>query len=348
MREKLLLRALGGQTCERPPFWFMRQAGRYLPEYQALRAKQPDFLKFCYTPELTVEATLQPLRRFGMDAAILFSDILVIPDALGQRVTFVEGMGPVLEPIGNAGDIGVLAVEKLDNHLAPVYQAVVVLRDQLPEKTSLIGFAGAPWTLAVYMVEGRGGAGCHGTSTWAYRDPVTFASLIDLLVRAAVQHLSRQIEHGCNAIQLFDSWAGVLSETEFRRWVIAPTAEIVRCLKQRHGAVPVIGFPRGAGVLYDEYVEKTGVDAVSIDSSIPVQWARSQLQRRCAVQGNLDNHALVAGGQALTEETRRILDVLAEGPFIFNLGHGVLPETPPEHVQAVSEQVRNWRSKRPK
>ena len=341
--EKRLLRALRGQVGDRPPFWFMRQAGRYLSEYQRLRARQPDFLRFCYTPELAIEATLQPVRRYRPDAAILFSDILVVADALGRTVHFVEGQGPVLEPLGGIDDVRALRPDRIEDHLSPVFATVRGLASELPADVALIGFAGAPWTIALYMIEGRGGTDGGRARDWAYRDRQGFVALIDVLVEATVRSLDRQLAAGAEAVQLFDSWAGLLAADELRRWVIAPTVEVVRRLRSIRPEVPVIGFPRGAGVLYREYASETGVDAVGLDATVPVEWAAAELQGICAVQGNLDNWLLRAGGPGLDRTTRRLLAVLAGGPFIFNLGHGVLPDTPCEHVARVADIVRNYR-----
>ena len=321
----------------------MRQAGRYLPEYRKIRSEVPDFLTFCYTPELCVEAALQPLRRYHMDAAILFSDILVVADALGCRVAFVEGQGPVLESVRTSAEVAALSLDRLEDRLQPVFEAVRLLARAVPSETALIGFAGAPWTVAVYMVEGRGGTDCETARSWGYSSPDTFGRLIDLLVEATIVHLSRQIENGAEVVQLFDSWAGILAESQFRSWVIRPTAEIVRRLKADHPETKIIGFPRAAGVRYLQYVEQTGVDGVSIDATVPLSWAVQSLQGRCLVQGNLDNQALVVGGEVVEEETMRIVETLAEGPFIFNLGHGILPQTPPENVARVSEMIRGGR-----
>lgn len=337
--EKRLLRALTRQSADRPPFWFMRQAGRYLPEYQELRRTEPDFLRFCYTPDLAVEATLQPLRRFQPDAAILFSDILVVADALDRKVRFVEGRGPVMEPLADAAAINGLSIAGLAGHLAPVYEAVAQLRKVLPPEVALIGFAGAPWTVALYMIEGRGGTEGARARKWAYADPPVFAALIGVLVDATVRHLSAQIAQGAEAVQLFDSWAGLLAADEFRRWVIAPTAEIVRRLRGQHPGVPIIGFPRGAGVLYADYVRETGVDAIGLDAAVPIGWAATALQPLCAVQGNLDNYLLRVGGPGLDQATTRLIETLGAGPFIFNLGHGVLPDTPVEHVLQVAARL---------
>ena len=341
--KNILLRVLDGETVTPPPFWLMRQAGRYLPEYRALREKARDFLEFCYTPALAVEATLQPLRRFDMDAAILFSDILVVPHALGQSVSFREGEGPLLEPVRDVNSLRQLNSSHLEDTLSPVYETVAELKGTLPKETALIGFAGAPWTLATYMVEGKGGTGHGHAKGWAYRDPDGFGELIGLLTEAVRVHLSRQIENGADVVKLFDSWAGVLAETQFRRWVIEPTAEIVRRLKVAHPEIRIIGFPRGAGALYQEYADATGVDAIAIDGAVPAAWAARTLQSNRAVQGNLDNLVLLTGGKTLTDETHRILGALGDGPFIFNLGHGVLPKTPPENVARLATLIREWK-----
>ena len=317
----------------------MRQAGRYLPEYREVRKNAKNFLNFCYTPDLAVEVTLQPLRRYGMDAAILFSDILVIPDGLGQSVEFREGEGPVLEPIRSLAGIESLDKNRLLDHLSPVFETLGRLSKEIPAETALIGFAGAPWTVAVYMVEGRGGTDCGTARSWAYRQPEEFQALIDLLVESTAAYLIEQIAHGAEAIQLFDSWSGVLSESQFHRWVVEPNKAIVRRVKEKYPAVPVIGFPRQAGLMYETFIRETGVDAVSLDSNVPLEEAKA-LQKICTVQGNLDNQALVAGGAALETETIRILEALGEGPFVFNLGHGILPHTPPEHVAWLADAIK--------
>jgi uroporphyrinogen decarboxylase len=340
---KTFLRALAGESVTPSPIWLMRQAGRYLPEYRDIRTRSSGFLDFCYSPDLAVEATLQPIRRFSFDASILFSDILVVPDALGQDVAFREGEGPVLTPLESAADISRLERAGLIDHLAPVYETVERLRRELPTPVALIGFAGAPWTLATYMIEGRGGRDFGKVRRWADTGE-SFAALIDLLVDAVTDHLTAQINHGAEAVQLFDSWAGVLSESQFWRWVIEPTKEIVRRLGEACPGVPVIGFPRGAGALYADFVRETGVAAVSLDSGVPLSWAAEVLQPICTVQGNLDNLALIAGGDLMVSEVRRILDVLSAGPFVFNLGHGVLPDTPAQHVADLVALVRGGSS----
>lgn len=323
-----------------PPMWLMRQAGRYLPEYREVRRNVGGFLDLCYTPELAVEVTLQPIRRYGFDAAILFSDILVIPDALGQAVRFEEGEGPKLHPLRKVDDLGKLSLERLHDHLAPVYETVRRLSAELPGETALIGFAGAPWTVATYMVEGGGSRDFVNARGWGLHDPEGFSQLIELVTEATTAYLCRQVEEGAEVLQIFDSWAGVLSEGEFERWVIGPTTRIVSNVKDRHPDVPIIGFPRGAGILYESYVAETGVDAVSLDSTMPLGWASTHLQGRVALQGNLDPLLLLGGGEPMEREARRILGILGSGPFVFNLGHGIIKETPPDHVARLVEIVR--------
>ena len=339
---KRLLRSLNGETLQRPPFWFMRQAGRYLPEYRETRSRAGDFLSLCYNPDLAIEVTLQPIRRFHMDASILFSDILVIPDALGQPLAYREGEGPVLEPVRNARDLAKLDKGRLHEHLSPVYETVKGLTLALPPEVALIGFAGAPWTVASYMVEGKGSRDFAIAKDWAFRHPDGFAVLIDLLVEATADYLIAQVDAGADVLQIFDTWAGALSETQFRRWSLKPTAEIVKRVRARHPNVPIIGFPRGVGASYLDYIRETGLNAVSLDTSVPLTWARDQIQRHVAVQGNLDPLLVVAGGTQMRREATRILETLSGGPFIFNLGHGFVPQTPPEHVAELSELIRNF------
>jgi uroporphyrinogen decarboxylase len=341
--ERKLVRTLNGEKISPPPFWFMRQAGRYLPEYRNVRQTAKNFLKFCYTPDLAVEVTLQPLRRLKADAAIMFSDILVIPDALGQDVAFKEGEGPVLDPIRTVEALSVLDAGRLHDHLAPVYEILGRLRQEIPDDTTLIGFAGAPWTIAIYMVEGRGGTECGRARTWAYQDPDGFGKLIDILVNSISDYLIRQVESGAEVLQLFDSWAGVLSEQQFRRWVIEPNRKIVEKVKAVHPDIPIIGFPRNAGALYRDFVEMTGVDGVSLDHTVPLKWAKENLQPLCTVQGNLDNHILLAGGDVLDDSVTELLNTFSDGSFVFNLGHGILPPTPPENVERVAELIHNWK-----
>jgi uroporphyrinogen decarboxylase len=333
---KPLLHALAGESLKRPPWWLMRQAGRYLPEYRALRARAPDFVSFCLTPTLAAEATLQPVRRFGMDAAILFADILLVPQALGQTLGFGEE-GPVLEPIRDSGAVSKLRRNQLSSCIDPVCETVRLSRAGLTSEAALIGFAGAPWTVATYMVEGGGSKDYRHVKAWAYRDPGGFGALIELITDATIAYLSAQIEAGVEVVQLFDSWAGVLPEAEFSRWVIEPTRRIVNELKQQFASLPIIGFPRGAGLLYDRYTNETGVDAVSLDTTLPIGFAHDRLQPRVAVQGNLDPVLLLVGGAALEQAVKEIRIGLGDDPFIFNLGHGVLPQTPPEHVAALAK-----------
>lgn len=338
--QKPIIRALKGEKLPSPPLWLMRQAGRYLPEYREIRGNVSGFLELCYTPELAVEVTMQPIRRYGFDAAILFSDILVIPDALGQAVRFEEGEGPKLNPLRDVSDLGKLSLDNLHGHLAPVYETVRRLSAELPPETALIGFAGAPWTVATYMVEGGTSRDFAHARGWGLRDPDGFAKLIDLVTDATAAYLCRQVEEGAEVLQIFDSWAGVLSEGEFEKWSIKPTAKIVSAVKARHPNVPIIGFPRGAGIRYERYVVETGVDGVSLDSTMPLDWAAKHLQNKVALQGNLDPLLLLGGGEPMEKEIRRILEGLGEGPFIFNLGHGIIKETPPENVARLVEIVR--------
>jgi len=342
--EKPFLRAIAGDTVTPPPIWLMRQAGRYLPEYRKIRAGARDFLDLCYTPDLAIEVTLQPIRRFGFDAAILFSDILVVPHALGQEVRFVEGEGPKLQPLRNAADISGLSVARLqssDTVLESVYKAVAGVRAALPADVALIGFAGAPWTVACYMVEGGTSREFHAVKRWALGDPDGFARLIGVIVEGTVEHLLRQVEAGAEVLQLFDSHAGILPDGAYERWVVEPNARIVAALRARHPDLPIIGFPRGSGVRYEAFVQATGVTAISIDSAVPAAWAAAQLQPHAVVQGNLDPVLLLNGGLAMREAAGRILATLGKGPMIFNLGHGVIKETPPDHVAELVACVRD-------
>lgn len=341
--DKPILRVLRGEPAVPPPLWLMRQAGRYLPEYRALRRRAGSFLELCYNPDLAAEVTLQPVTRFAMDAAILFSDILVIPDALGMEVSFVEGEGPRLTPLKSAADIEALRPDRIGDHLAPVYETVERVAAGLPEAAALIGFAGAPWTVATYMIEGGGSRDFAAARNWALGDPSSFQRLIDILVAATVDYLVGQVNHGAEVLQLFDSWAGILPESEFHRWSIAPMKAIVEAVHDACPQTPIIGFPRGAGVMMGDYVMMTGVDGVGIDSALPAAWAARTLQPHCAVQGNLDPLVLLHGGTRMSDEITAILEALAGGRLIFNLGHGILPATPPEHVAALVETVRGWR-----
>lgn len=340
--KKPLLRALTGETLDRPPFWYMRQAGRYLPEYREVRKRAGGFLDLCYNPELATEVTLQPLRRFDMDAAILFSDILVVPHGLGQAVWFEEGAGPKLDALSRERGILDLDLDHIEKQLSPVYETVRRISEQLSEDVALIGFAGAPWTVATYMVEGGSSREFPVAKAWINEDPQGFQALIDLLVEATVKHLSAQIVAGVEVVQIFDSWAGALSSDEFQRLSVAPIAAIVERLTRTHPETPVIAFPRGVGENYKGFAEKTGVACVSIDTDIAPDWAARELQPRAAIQGNLDPALLVTGGAEMIAAAENILSALASGPFVFNLGHGIVPETPPEHVAALSNFLKGW------
>ena len=340
--DKPFLRAFTDETASPPPFWVMRQAGRYLPEYRRVRESAGGFLNLCYNPEMAVEVALQPLRRYSMDAAILFSDILVIPDGLGQPVSFREGEGPALTPLKTEAEITALNLDRMRAHLAPVYETVRLLKAGIPEETALIGFAGAPWTVATYMIEGGGGKDYPLAKRWAFGDG-PMAPLMAILTEATSRHLLAQIDAGAEAVQVFDTWAGVLPEQEFQRWVIEPTRLIVDRIHREKPGVPVIGFPRGAGVLYERFVQETGVDGVSIDGSVPLAWAAERLQPLCTVQGNLDPMLLVMGGQPMLDRIDTILKTLGRKKFIFNLGHGIVPQTPPENVSDLAKRVRAYK-----
>ena len=341
--EKPLIRALKGKRLERPPVWLMRQAGRYLPEYRDIRATAGSFLDLCYNPELASEVTLQPIRRFGFDAAILFSDILVVADALGQKVSFEEGRGPVLEPLRDGKDLAKLSLDRFHERLAPVYDTVGRIKAALPKETALIGFAGAPWTVASYMIEGRGSRDFTTAKRWIYERISDFAALNALLVEATSQYLIRQVEAGVEVLQLFDSWAGALSHPDMRLFSLAPLREIVAKVHAAHPKVPIILFPRGVGAGYLDFAAEGFAQGLSLDPSVPLEWARDQLQPQACLQGNLDPQLLVAGGRSLSAGVGRIVNRLGKGPFIFNLGHGIVPETPPEHVAELVKLVREAR-----
>jgi uroporphyrinogen decarboxylase len=337
---KPFLKVMDGEACFPPPVWLMRQAGRYLPEYQALRAKAPSFLDFCYTPALAAEATLQPVRRFGFDAAILFSDILIIPDALGQRVAFELNEGPKLDPISTAEDFAKLN-ERIDcSRLGPVFETIERVKTTLPGQTALIGFCGAPWTLACYMIAGKSTPDQAPARLFAYRHRDLFQSLIDRLVRTSVDYLAWQIEAGAEAVQIFDTWAGVLPFAEFERWCLAPVEAIVTGLRLRHKEARVIGFQKGAGHRLMNFAARTGINALGLDSSADPQWAAETFDPSLVLQGNLDPFALAAGGPALETGVRRILSAFRGRPHIFNLGHGILPYTPIQHVELMLDFLR--------
>ncbi|TWG88987.1 uroporphyrinogen decarboxylase [Mesorhizobium sp. J18] len=338
MADRKIVRALKGETIFPPPLWMMRQAGRYLPEYRATRKKAGSFLDLCYNPDLATEVTMQPIRRFGFDAAILFSDILVIPHALGRDLDFVEGRGPVMTPI-RGEEISRLDGRSFHDHLAPVYETVRRLRQELPSETTLIGFCGAPWTVATYMIAGHGTPDQAPARLFGYRHPEAMARLLQRLAELSAEYLLKQIEAGADAIQIFDSWSGVLDSGSFQKWCVKPVSGIVKRVREVHPEVPIIGFPRGAGAHYGHYREETGVTALGLDWSVPLAQAR-ELQAEGAVQGNLDPMRLVAGGRALDEGVDAILAELSSGSLVFNLGHGITPDTPVEHVEAMVKRVR--------
>lgn len=347
MIRKPILKTLKGEKTS-PVWWLMRQAGRYLPEYRELRAKAGGFLDMVYNPDLASEITLQPLRRFGMDAAILFSDILVVPQALGQGLRFAEGEGPLLDALKTAQDVDRLDEGGIDKILEPVYETVRQTAQKLKAEkfsdTALIGFCGAPWTIACYMIEGKGSRDFHAAKLWAVRDPDSFSRLIDLVTRASIHYLSRQVEAGAEALQIFDSWAGIADEHMFSRWVIGPTRAIAAALKEKYPHVPLIGFPRGAGEKAKDYFGQTHVDAIGLDYACSAPWARVQLQRHGCVQGNMDPAYLLQGGDTMQRAAEHILSVFSDGPFVFNLGHGVIKETDPEHVARLGRIIREFRA----
>ncbi len=339
-----ILKVLADQMSPQTPIWLMRQAGRYLPEYRDVRAKAGSFLELCFTPALAAEVTLQPIRRFGFDAAILFSDILVVPHALGQKLTFEVGNGPRLSPpIASAEDLDKLAREIDLDLLTPVFETIARVRSELADDVALLGFCGAPWTVATYMVAGFGTPDQAPARLFAYRDRDGFDRLIDLLVRASIDYLAAQFHAGVDAVQLFDTWAGVLGPDEFDRWCTKPAGEIVAGLRRRIPGARVIGFPRGAGTSLVNYVDSVPFDAIGLDWMIDRKFARDRVQSRRPIQGNLDPLALLAGGSALDREVDSVLAWFSDRPFIFNLGHGILPETPIAHVERMVARVRRTR-----
>ncbi len=337
----LLLDTLRGHRGERVPMWLMRQAGRYLPEYRALRAERGGFLELVYDTAAAAEVTLQPIRRFGFDGAILFSDILIVPYAMGQDLTFLAGEGPHLSP--RLADHALESLERVPQRLEPIYATVAAVKAGLGPETTLLGFAGSPWTVATYMVNGEGSKDHHAARELAYRDPVAFAAIIDAIADVTIEYLVGQIEAGAEAVQLFDSWAGSLAPDEFERWVIAPNARITAAVHARCPGVPVIGFPKGAGAKLAAYARETGVDAVGVDETIDPAWAARELPDGMPVQGNLDPLLLLAGGERLATRTRQILTAFAGRPHVFNLGHGIGQHTPIDHVEALCDTVRGWR-----
>jgi uroporphyrinogen decarboxylase len=336
---KPLLDTVLGHVPERPPIWIMRQAGRYLPEYRQTRSKVNGFLELCYSPELAAEVTLQPLRRFDLDAAIIFSDILVIPDALGQGVRYVEGEGPVLDPVDEAS-LGLLKPRDVKSRLAPVLEAITRVRAALPVEKTLIGFCGSPWTVATYMIGGRGSPNQAAARLFALRQPAAFHALIDMLVEASIDHLAGQLRAGADVVQLFESWALNLDEVAFSQYVIEPNRRIVEGLRRQIPDAPVIGFPRGAAAMLGAYVEATGVNVVGLDFAIPPQFAAGLVPAKVGLQGNLDPLRLVAGGEQMRERAEAIIAACKGRSHIFNLGHGIVPETPIEHVAELVDIVK--------
>ena len=338
---KLILRALAGETLPTPPIWMMRQAGRYLPEYRATRAEAGDFLKLCYNPDLAAEVTLQPIRRFGFDAAILFADILLLPQALGADLWFETGEGPRLSTITTmTGVDGLKPADAIHDHLAPVYETVRILARELPAETTLIGFAGAPWTVATYMIGGRGSPDQAAAHALKAADRATFAALIDRITDATVEYLSMQVQAGAEVVKLFDSWAGSLKGQDFTDFAVKPAARIIAALKARHPGLPIIAFPREAGDGYVGFAKATGADCVALDNSVTPEWAAEHVQVDGCVQGNLAPGHMVTGGQALVDETQRVVRAFSKGPHIFNLGHGITPDASPDNVTLMIETVR--------
>jgi len=342
VNNKLLLRALAGETLPVPPVWMMRQAGRYLPEYRATRAQAGDFLSLCYTPDLAAEVTLQPIRRFGFDAAILFADILLVPQALGADLWFETGEGPRLSTVTTPGDLARLKpADAIHEHLSPIYETVRILARELPDETTLIGFAGAPWTVATYMIAGRGTPDQGPAHALIQQDRATFERLLELITEATIAYLSAQIEAGAEVVKLFDSWAGSLAGDDFDAYALAPAKRIIAALKARHPAVPVIAFPREAGARYVGFARATGADCLAVDNSVSARWVAENVQVDGCVQGNLAPGHMVTGGQPLIDETRHIVETFRGGPHVFNLGHGITPDADPENVALMIETIRS-------
>ncbi len=341
---KPILQAYKKQNPSTVPFWCMRQAGRYLPEYRELRKEAGGFLEMVYNPERASEITLQPIRRYQMNGAILFSDILVIPQALGQKLWFEAGEGPKLGEL----NVDQLHLETIDETLSPIYETVAQVRHKLKtenfDQTALIGFCGGPWTVACYMVEGGGSKDFSKVKSFAACDPDGFSDLIDLVTEASIHYLSEQIEAGCEAVQIFESWAGLLDEEMFEKFVLQPTSKMVDALKNKHPDIPVIGFPRAAGYLIQNYADQTGIDCIGLDFTVPLETAKTLQKSGLCVQGNLDPARLLAGGEALESQARIILEALSGGPFVFNLGHGVIKETLPEHMEQLANLIKSYTS----
>ena len=335
---RTMLDVLAGRTVSPPPIWMMRQAGRYLPEYRETRKEAGSFLDLCYNPDFAVEVTLQPIRRYGFDASILFSDILVVPHALGRDLRFEEGRGPLMTAMG-PDEVDHLKLDGFHDHLAPVYETVRRLRAELPDPVTLIGFCGAPWTVATYMVTGHSTSDQAPTRLFAYRHPEAFARLLDIVADASASYLIRQAEAGADVLKIFDSWSGVLDEDAFARFCLRPVKRMVDAIRAAGVKTPIMAFPKGAGVNYRGYAAHVGVEGVALDWTVPLQMAKD-LQKESAVQGNLDPMRLVAGGASMDEQIDRIMEVLGHGPFVFNLGHGVTPDAPIENVSAMIDRVR--------
>lgn len=344
MSERSVIKVLSGETLNPPPIWLMRQAGRYLPEYRETRKAAGSFLDLCYNPELATEVTLQPIRRFGLDAAILFSDILVIPDALKRNVSFTEGRGPAMDPI-DPSDIAALRGDNVLPHLAPVFETVRRLRRELPQETTLLGFCGAPWTVATYMIAGHGTPDQAPARLFGYQYGEEMEALLSFLAEVSSDYLVAQIDAGADAVQIFDSWAGVLGEEEFEKYAVKPVARIIASVRARRPGAKIIAFAKGAGLLLKDYRQKTGADAIGLDWSVPLSFAQD-LQKEGAVQGNLDPMRMVAGGKALDDGIDAILSALGNGPLIFNLGHGITPQADPENVTRLVSRVRSHGSAR--
>ena len=338
---KTILRALAGDTLPTPPIWMMRQAGRYLPEYRATRAQAGDFLKLCYNPDLAAEVTLQPIRRFGFDAAILFADILLLPQALGPQLWFETGEGPRMETTTSMAQVqGLKPTGDIHDILAPIYETVRILSRELPRETTLIGFAGAPWTVATYMIAGQGSKDQAAAHAFKDTDRAAFTALIDKITEATIEYLSAQVQAGAEVIKLFDSWAGSLKGADFTDFAVRPTARIIAALKQRHPGLPIIAFPREAGPGYIGFAKATGADCVAIDNSVSPEWAAENVQKDGCVQGNLAPEHMVTGGQALIAATRHVVKAFSGGPHIFNLGHGITPDANPDNVKLMIDTVR--------
>lgn len=341
METKKILRALAGETLQTPPIWMMRQAGRYLPEYRATRAEAGDFLSLCYNSDLAAEVTLQPIRRYGFDAAILFADILLLPQALGADLWFETGEGPRLSTITREEDFAVLkGIDDIHDTLAPIYETVRILSRELPKETTLIGFAGAPWTVATYMIAGRGTPDQGPAHALKAENRALFEKIIDRLTRSTVEYLAQQIESGAEVVKLFDSWAGSLEGQDFHDFALTPAKQIIAALKARYPDVPIIAFPREAGNNYIGFAKATGADCVAVDNSVSPEWVAEHVQSHGCVQGNLKSSHMVSGGQALIDETRHVVAALSKGPHIFNLGHGITPDADPENVQIMIDTVR--------